>query len=95
MHTILVVSGGFVLLVVFTLLARWRGAGNRSAIAKAALAFIPVWFVAAAINMWVGVTQAGYTVAEEAPILGLVFGVPAIVALFVWRRFSRDQTMNN
>lgn len=86
----MVVSGGFALLLVFLLIARWRAAGGRAAIGKAALAFVPAWFVAATINMWVGVTQAGYSVAEEAPILGVVFGIPAIVALIVWRRFSRS-----
>jgi hypothetical protein len=30
--------------------------------------FIPVWLVAAAVNMWIGVTRAGYSVGEEAPI---------------------------
>ena len=92
MHTIMVISGGLILLLVFVLIARSSTGGSRAAISKAALVFVPVWFVAAAINMWVGVTQAGYSVAEEAPILGVVFGVPAIVALFVWRRFSGNQT---
>ena len=36
--------------------------------------------------MWVGVTRAGYSVAEEAPIFLVVFVVPAAVALFIlWR----------
>ena len=30
--------------------------------------------------MWVGVTHAGYTVRQEAPILVLVFLLPAVVA---------------
>jgi hypothetical protein len=45
--------------------------------------FIPVWLVAAAVNMWIGVTRAGYSVAEEAPIFLIVFAVPAAVALLV------------
>jgi hypothetical protein len=48
--------------------------------------FIPLWLVGAGINMWIGVTRAGYSVAEEAPIFLLVFAVPAAVALLVlWR----------
>jgi hypothetical protein len=39
--------------------------------------FIPQWFVASGLNMWLGVAKAGYTVAEEAPIFLLVFAVPA------------------
>ena len=53
--------------------------------ATAARWFIPVWLVAAGINLWVGVTKAGYSVAEEAPIFLVVFAVPAALAvLLVW-----------
>ena len=45
--------------------------------------FILVWLVAAAVNLWIGVTRAGYSVAEEAPIFVVVFAVPAAVALLV------------
>jgi hypothetical protein len=57
--------------------------------AKGALYFLPVWFLAAAVNMWMGVAKAGYSVAEEAPIFALIFAVPAAVALFVWWHYSR------
>jgi hypothetical protein len=53
--------------------------------AAAARWFIPIWLVAAGINMYIGVAKAGYTVAEEAPIFLLVFAIPAAVALLlVW-----------
>jgi hypothetical protein len=40
----------------------------------------------AGVSLWIGVTRAGYTVAEEAPIFLVVFAVPAAVAvLLVWR----------
>ena len=90
MHTLMVIVGGIVLLLVFILIARSLSGGVRTAAGKAALYFVPVWFVAALINLWVGVSQAGYTVAEEAPIFCVVFGVPAIIALIAWRRFSRN-----
>ena len=48
---------------------------------------MPVWFVGSLINIWVGVSQAGYTIADELPVLAVVFGVPAAVALFLWRRW--------
>ena len=54
----------------------------------AAKIFIPVWLVAALINMWIGVSQGGYTVAEEFPIFLAIFVVPAAVAAFVWWKFS-------
>ena len=43
----------------------------------------PAWLLVAAVNMWVGVQHAGYSVREEAPILLIVFAVPAAVAAFV------------
>ena len=39
--------------------------------------------------MWLGVSKAGYSVAEEIPFFLMVFAVPAAVALFVWWRYSR------
>jgi len=38
--------------------------------------------------MWVGVARAGYSIAEEFPIFLLVFAIPAVVALFIWWKFS-------
>lgn len=37
--------------------------------------------------MWVGVAKAGYSVAEELPILALIFGVPAAVAILARWKF--------
>ena len=87
MHTLMVLAGGFLLLGLFLLAGKlFRGSG---AIADAAKYFIPLWLVAALINVWVGVSRAGYTVAQETPILLIVFAIPAAVALFIWWRFSR------
>jgi hypothetical protein len=74
-HTVKVIAGGFVLLALCALIGRASGAKL----------FIPLWLVAAGINMWIGVTRAGYSVAEEAPIFLLVFAVPAVVALLLVR----------
>ncbi len=82
MHTIKVLAVGFVLLGVFVLLGRTLGNGS-----KAALYFLPVWLAAAAINLWLGVTKAGYSVRDEAPIFLLIFAVPTVLALLVWWKF--------
>jgi hypothetical protein len=79
MHTIKVLAVGFVLLGVFVLLGRALGNGS-----KAALYFLPVWLAAAAINLWLGVAKAGYSVRDEAPIFLLIFAVPSAVALLLW-----------
>jgi hypothetical protein len=83
MHTIMVVLGGFLLLGVCLLAGRLT-----KTMAIAALIFIPIWFGAALINLWIGVSRAGYSVAEELPVFLAVFAIPAVVALFVWWKFS-------
>jgi hypothetical protein len=83
-HTIKVIAGGFVLLALCLLIGRWIGGPSPAAgLATAAKVFLPLWLIAAGINMWVGVAKAGYSVAEEAPIFLVVFAVPGAVALLV------------
>jgi len=79
MHTIMVLAGGLVLLAVCLLVGRYTGS-----IGKGALAFIPLWLIAAAVNMWIGVNRAGYSYADEFPIFLLIFLVPAAVAAWLW-----------
>lgn len=85
MHTIKVVAAGFALLAACLLLGRALGQPG-SGLVLGAKAFLPLWFVGAAINMWIGVSRAGYSVSDEAPVFLVVFGIPAAVALLViWR----------
>jgi hypothetical protein len=53
----------------------------------ATTAFVAIWFVAAALNMWIGVSQAGYSFQEELPIFLLIFLLPSAVAIFVKWKF--------
>lgn len=82
MHTIVVITLGFIVLVGCTLAARLLG--GASAVSTAALAFLPIWCCGAALNMYLGVKKAGYTIAQEAPMFLLVFGIPALAAAGVW-----------
>jgi hypothetical protein len=91
MHTLMMIGSGLVLLALFVLAGRRLGGGRTAAGARAALFFIPAWLAASTVNLWVGVSRAGYTVAEELPILLVVFGVPAAVAAALWWRFSRPR----
>jgi hypothetical protein len=50
--------------------------------------FLVLWLVATLVNMWVGVSKAGYSIKDEAPVALLVFAVPVIVAIVIWWRFS-------
>jgi len=52
--------------------------------ATGALSFVPIWFIGAGVNLWIGVRKTGYSVREEAPIFLLIFAVPAVVAAVIW-----------
>jgi hypothetical protein len=88
MHTVIIILGGLVLLGAFVLAWWWLGGRENAAIVMASEVFIPVWLLAALFNLWVGVSRAGYSIAEELPFFAAVFGVPAAVAGFLWWRFS-------
>ena len=85
MHVAMTIGGGIVLLGLFLHFARLWG-GEAPDYAFAATAFLPVWLLMSLVNMWVGVTRAGYSVREELPILVVVFALPAALAgLAIWR----------
>jgi hypothetical protein len=84
MHTLLVIAAGLGLFGLCALVGRMLA--GASGVATAALVFLPLWLVGAAINMYIGVTRAGYSVAAETPIFVIVFAVPAAIALFAWMR---------
>ena len=88
MHIVLVIVGGLVQLGVCVLFG-WLWGANSASMALAAKCFVPLWCLIAAINMWIGVSHAGYSVQEELPILALNIAVPVVVALLaVWRLSS-------
>ena len=83
MHTIKVVAGGMILLALCLLVGRMYGATPAVGLALGVKAFVPLWFVASAANMWAGVSRAGYTIAQEAPVFGVVFVAPVSIALAI------------
>ena len=87
MRTLVIIAIGLVLLGLFALVG-WRFGGGAQSMVTAAKVFMPIWLVAALINMWIGVSRAGYSVAEELPIFLLIFIVPAGVAAFLWWKYS-------
>jgi hypothetical protein len=86
MHTILVMAAGLGLLAVCALVGRI--VGGTAGLAAGALVFLPLWLLCAGVNMYIGVTRAGYSVGAEAPIFLIVFGIPAAAALFLRRRIA-------
>jgi hypothetical protein len=85
MRTLVIIGSGLVLLGLCAG-AGWL-VGGAPKLKLAALLFIGLWFVAAAVNMYVGVARAGYSFMEELPIFLLIFAVPAAVAMFLRFKF--------
>jgi hypothetical protein len=82
MHTVIVIAVGLGLLGLCALVG--HVVGGAAGLARAAVAFLPLWFIGAAINLYRGVKRAGYSIKDEMPIFLLVFAVPAAVGLLIW-----------
>lgn len=82
MRTLIIILGGFVVWGVCLGIARAFGLSSKAA----TVVFVAIWFVVAAVNMWLGVSRAGYSVGEELPIFLVIFLLPAAIAVFVnWK----------
>ena len=88
MRTVIIILGGFALLGVCFGVARLIGSNVAAASGTAVKIFITIWFVVAAVNMWIGVAQAGYSFTEELPIFLSIFSLPAAAAVLIkWKLF--------
>jgi len=86
MRTGLFLLAGFLLLAATVIVARLFSENFQNAASVAVTAFITLWLALTAFNMWVGVSKAGYSVTEELPVLLVLFGVPAVVAIVLkWK----------
>ncbi len=86
MRTALFLLAGFLLLASLFVVAKLFSENFPSASLVATAAFVVLWLALTGFNMWVGVSKAGYSVAEELPVLLLLFGVPAAVAVVLkWK----------
>jgi hypothetical protein len=87
MRTLIIMVSGFALLAICLVIAKqFAGAGDKS-MTMATIVFVALWFLAAAVNMWVGVYRAGYSFREELPIFLLIFLLPTAAAVIVRWRF--------
>jgi hypothetical protein len=85
MRTLIIIVAGIVLLGFFAFAgSRFGGAAS---MVMAAKIFVLFWLIAALINMWVGVSRAGYSIGEEFPIFLAIFLIPAAVAAFIWWKY--------
>lgn len=84
MRTALIILAGFLVWGVCVGAAKMSANPGR-AIGTATLAFVGIWLLVAAVNMYFGVARAGYAFQEELPIFLVIFFVPAIVAVVAQR----------
>jgi hypothetical protein len=87
MRTGLFLLTGLLLLAACLLLRRLFSSNYPAATTVATVAYVALWLLIAAFNMWTGVAKAGYSVAEELPVFALRFLVPVAVAILVRWRF--------
>ena len=85
MRSVIIVATGLVIGALFLFGGRILGRGPET-LALGAKLFIPLWFIAAAVNLWAGVAKGGYSFMEELPIFLVIFAVPAAAAGFLWWR---------
>jgi hypothetical protein len=86
MRTALFLISGILLMASLLIPARMFAEHWPSAPNLALALGLALWLAIVCINMWLGVSKAGYSVAEETPILLLLFLAPAALAiLFRWR----------
>ena len=88
MRTLIILVIGFLLWGVCCGIAKLVANASARSIGMATMAFVLIWFLVAAANMWIGVTKAGYTLTEELPVFLLIFLVPVATAIFAkWKFF--------
>jgi hypothetical protein len=86
MRTLLFLFVGFLLLAASIMLGKLFSSNYPGATFASTLIFVALWFAISVANLWVGVAKAGYSMNDELPIFLLIFGVPALVAIFLkWR----------
>ncbi len=86
MRTALFLVAGLLLLAAALILGRLFSANYPAATTWATGVFVVLWLALSSFNMWVGVARAGYSAAEELPIMLIIFGVPVVLALVLnWK----------
>jgi len=87
MRTILFLISGLLLMASLFIVAKLFSEHFPSVPNWAVALGLSFWLAVTGTNMWIGVSKAGYSVAEEMPILLLLFMVPATVAVLLRWRF--------
>jgi hypothetical protein len=88
MHMVKTIVAGLLICAAVFLLSRlWQT--DRPLTGGALAIFLLIWMAISAVNLWIGVYRAGYSMAEELPILAVVFGIPAAISFAAAWAISR------
>jgi hypothetical protein len=87
MRTVIIILIGIALWAGCLGVAKLFAGPHSSTFTIATVVFVAIWFVAAVVNMWVGVSRAGYTFREELPIFLLIFLLPVVVSVVAKWKF--------
>lgn len=79
MRTLVIILIGFLLWGISLFLRQFFDWSAKNS----TIAFAGIWFFIALFNMWIGITQAGYSIQEELPIFLVIFSPPVILAFLV------------
>lgn len=87
MRTTLFLASGLLLMASLLIVAKLFSEHVPSAPNWAVGAGLALWLALTGANMWLGVSRAGYSFAEELPVFVLLFALPGLVAVLVRWRF--------
>lgn len=87
MRTLIIIVAGFVVWAICLGSAKLLANASSRSVTVATMVFAVTWFLAAAANMWIGVSQGGYAFKDELPIFLLIFLVPVATAMVVKWKF--------
>ena len=87
MRTGLFLLSGFLFIAGSLIVGKLFSSNYPAAPTAATVFFLVLWLAIAGVNMWTGVSKAGYPVSVELPIFALIFLVPAAAAVLVRWKF--------
>ena len=87
MRTALFLTSGLLMMASILIVAKLFSEHFPSAPSWALALGLGLWLAVTGANMWIGVAKAGYSIADEFPVLLLLFAVPAAAAVLVRWRF--------
>lgn len=87
MRTTLFLTSGCLLMASLLIAAKLFAEHFPSAPNWALALGLSLWLATTGTDMWIGVSKAGYSPADELPILLLLFAVPTVAAVLIRWRF--------